>query len=314
MAGQTGRPAVEVRGLTKQYGDVAALDGLDLTVPTGRVVGLLGPNGAGKSTAIRILMGFARATAGHATVLGEPIGASTNGDYRSRAGYLPDVPGFYPWMTARDWMALAGSLAGVDRATGERRTGSLLEMAGLAGVTQRIGGYSRGMRQRLGIAQALIGAPELLILDEPTSALDPLGRRDVLGMIAGLRGRATVLLSTHVLSDVERVCDEVVIVHRGRSVAAGTVAELRARRGHVLTVRAVVDGDATPVREALAREPWCSSIHDDGDALVLTVTSVGASRVRLPRLVADAGLGLRFLVEVEPTLEDVFAELVGATP
>jgi len=168
--------AIELRGLTKRFGDTLALDRVDLVVRPGTVFGFLGRNGAGKTTALRILSGLARPTSGTAYVLGHDVERATEA-VRARIGFLPDVPGFYPWMTAREYLEFAGRLFELDEATLDARASALLQMAGLASVTTRVGGFSRGMKQRLGIAQALINAPSLLMLDEPTSALDPIGRR-----------------------------------------------------------------------------------------------------------------------------------------
>src|SRR3954464_2063507 len=220
--------AIELHALTKSFGPTVALDHIDLVVQPGVVFGFLGRNGAGKTTALRILSGLAQPTAGTARVLGHDVTAATD-VVRAQIGFLPDVPGFYPWMTAREYLEFAGQLFELDRATIDARATTLLEMAGLASVTTRVGGFSRGMKQRLGIAQALINAPSLLMLDEPTSALDPIGRREVLEMIASLRGRTTVFFSTHILADVERVCDAVAILESGRVVANASVTELRAR-------------------------------------------------------------------------------------
>ena len=212
--------AVVVSGLTKTFGASRALDGVDLAVPEGAVFGFLGPNGAGKTTTLRILAGLARPTSGSASVFGHDVTRDAD-SVHALIGYLPDVPGFYKWMTATEYLELSGRLFGLEPAVLEQRSHALLDLAGLTGVTTRIGGYSRGMKQRLGVAQALINAPRLLLLDEPTSALDPIGRREVLEMIASLAGRTTVFFSTHILADVERVCSDVAILARGRVVAAG---------------------------------------------------------------------------------------------
>ena len=158
-------------------------------------------------------------------MLGTDVGDATN-DVRAEIGFLPDVPGFYDWMTAREFLTFSGSLFGLDDGLLAERCEALLGLAGLAQVTTRIGGYSRGMRQRLGVAQALVNAPKLLMLDEPTSALDPIGRKEVLEMIASLAGRTTVLFSTHILADVERVCDTVAILDRGRVVVQAPMLSL----------------------------------------------------------------------------------------
>ncbi|HEU5222306.1 MAG TPA: ABC transporter ATP-binding protein [Candidatus Lumbricidophila sp.] len=313
MTNGSGRPAaVEVRGLVKEFGSRRALDGLDLVVPTGSVFGLLGANGAGKTTTLRILLGLARPTAGDVHVLGERPGSAAA---RARIGYCPDVPGFLPWMTATDVLTTAARLFHLPPATTRARTTELLELTGLAGVDARVGGYSRGMRQRLGIAQALINAPDLLVLDEPTSALDPLGRRAVLELLGGLRGRTTVLFSTHLLPDVERVCDQVAIVDHGRVALTGPLAEVRARYGVTAARFVITVDDPVRLRAALNREAWVSAVteSDAPGELVLTVTDPDTAAGRIPRLLADAGLSLRRFEPRESSLEDVFLSLVGAS-
>ena len=303
--------AIELRGLTKRFGDALALDGVDLVVRPGVVFGFLGRNGAGKTTALRILSGLARPTAGTAHVLGHDVERATDA-VRARIGFLPDVPGFYPWMTAREYLEFAGRLFGLDPATLDARAAALLEMAGLASVATRVGGFSRGMKQRLGIAQALINAPSLLMLDEPTSALDPIGRREVLEMVASLRGRTTVFFSTHILADVERVCDAVAILERGRVVASAGVAELTARATANRVIVEVEDnGAAAAVAGALAGRTWLKSIETDGRTLHLAVSDLPTAQREIPAVIATAGVALRRFEIGETSLEDVFVELVG---
>ena len=303
--------AIELRGLTKRFGDAIALDGVDLVVRPGVVFGFLGRNGAGKTTALRILSGLARPTAGTAHVLGHDVERATDA-VRARIGFLPDVPGFYPWMTAREYLEFAGRLFGLDKATLDARATALLEMAGLGSVTTRVGGFSRGMKQRLGIAQALINAPSLLMLDEPTSALDPIGRREVLEMVASLRGRTTVFFSTHILADVERVCDAVAILERGRVVASAGVAELTARATANRLIVEVEDSvAAAAVAGALAGRVWLKSIETDGRALHLAVSDLPSAQREIPAAIAAAGMALRRFEIGETSLEDVFVELVG---
>jgi len=303
--------AIELRGLTKRFGDAVALDGVDLVVRPGVVFGFLGRNGAGKTTALRILSGLARPTAGTAHVLGHDVERATDA-VRARIGFLPDVPGFYPWMTAREYLEFAGRLFGLDPATRDARAAALLEMAGLASVTTRVGGFSRGMKQRLGIAQALINAPSLLMLDEPTSALDPIGRREVLEMVASLRGRTTVFFSTHILADVERVCDAVAILERGRVVASAGVAELTARATANRVIVEVEDSAAAAaVAGALAGRTWLKSIETDGRVLHLAVSDLATAQREIPAAIAAGGVALRRFEIGETSLEDVFVELVG---
>ena len=304
-------PAIELRGLTKRFGDTLALDRCDLAVRPGVVFGFLGRNGAGKTTALRILAGLARPTSGTAHVLGHDVTASSN-VVRAQIGFLPDVPGFYPWMTAREYLDFAGRLFALDRATIDARANALLEMAGLASVTARIGGFSRGMKQRLGIAQALINAPNLLMLDEPTSALDPIGRREVLEMVASLRGRTTVFFSTHILADVERVCDAVAILERGRIVESAEVAELTARAtASRIVVEVEGDAAAASVARELAGRTWLKSVEAADNVLRMTVSDLPAAQREIPAAISAAGVALRRFEIGEGTLEDVFVELVG---
>ncbi|HEY6829137.1 MAG TPA: ABC transporter ATP-binding protein [Gemmatimonadaceae bacterium] len=304
----TDAPAIEITGLVKRFGDAVALDGIDLAVPPGSVFGFLGPNGAGKTTALRILTGLARPTAGMARILGADVATAGNA-VRSRVGYLPDVPGFYPWMTAMELVEYAGRLFGIAPATVRERAESLLEMAGLTGVRQKVGGFSRGMKQRLGIAQALINAPSVLLLDEPTSALDPIGRRDVLEMIASLRGRTTVFFSTHILADVERVCDTVAILDHGRVVANAPIAELK-RRAAVDRLVIEVDGDPTMLVRDIEGRSWLQHIEGAGEQITLVVADLSAAQRELPAAIAAAGLGLKRFEGAEKSLEDAFVELV----
>ena len=303
--------AIELRGLTKRFGDTLALDGVDLVVRPGVVFGFLGRNGAGKTTALRILSGLARPTAGTAHVLGHDVERATDA-VRARIGFLPDVPGFYPWMTAREYLEFAGRLFGLDQTTLDARATALMEMAGLASVTTRVGGFSRGMKQRLGIAQALINAPSLLMLDEPTSALDPIGRREVLEMVASLRERTTVFFSTHILADVERICDAVAILERGRIVASAGIDELTAHAAaNRLAVEVDGDAGAVTLAGALSRCLWLKSIETVGRTLRLAVSDLPAAQREIPEAIAAAGLALRRFEIEETSLEDVFVELVG---
>src|SRR3954469_10108371 len=293
--------AIELHALTKSFGPTVALDHIDLVVQPGLVFGFLGRNGAGKTTALRILAGLARPTAGTAHVLGHDV-TRARGAVRERIGFLPDVPAFYPWMRARECLTFAGRLFGLDAATIHSRTDALLEMAGLASVADtRVGGFSRGMKQRLGIAQALINAPSLLMLDEPTSALDPIGRKEVLEIVASLRGRTTVFFSTHILADVERVCDSVAILERGRVAASAGIAELTARAAaNRLLLEVEDDAAAAAVAGRLAGKPWLRAIETAERTLRMTVSDLPTAEREIPAAIAAAGVALRRF-EVEET-------------
>ena len=302
--------AIRATGLTKAYGDKLALDALDLTVDEGSIFGFLGPNGAGKTTMVRLSTGLARATGGALEVLGRDIRSAGNA-VRSEVGFLPDVPAFYGWMTAEEFLRFAGGLFGIRGDLLTDRTEMLLDLAGLTGVTTKIGGYSRGMKQRLGVAQALINAPRLLILDEPTSALDPMGRKDVLDMILSLRGRTTVFFSTHILGDVERVCDSVAILDKGRLITQAPIAELKARYGQQKILLEVTEAGAD-VASRIARCAWATSVDPrPHGGMEITVGDIDAARREIPAIVVAAGAGITRLEAGEMGLEEVFVELVG---
>ena len=303
-------PAVELGDVRKTFGDAVALDGITLSVPAGSIYGFLGPNGAGKTTTLRILAGLAHADAGVVRILGRDV-AGSGADVRSLIGFLPDVPAFYKWMTAPEYLRFAGSLFGLSGKELDDRVAAMLELAGLTGVRTRVGGFSRGMKQRLGVAQALIHGPRLLLLDEPTSALDPIGRRDVLDMVASLRGRTTVFFSTHILADVERVCDTVAVIARGKVVVESGIDELRGRRGGLNRLSIEVD-DPQRLQEGLAGASWLRTVEaGEAGELLVTCDDVEAAQRELPALVGRLDLALRRFGVDELDLEDVFVDLVG---
>jgi ABC-2 type transport system ATP-binding protein len=307
-------PAIEARGLSKRYGDVTALDALDLTVPTGSVFGFLGPNGAGKTTTLRLLTGLGRPTSGSASVAGVPV--STAGlELARRIGYLGQDPRFYGWMTGRELLELAGRSYGLDRSTLRSRVDEVLETIGLTEAgRRRIGGYSGGMRQRLGVGQAILAKPPVLFLDEPVSALDPAGRRDVLGLIGSLRGTATILMSTHILNDIERVCDRVAIIDRGRLVTEAAIDDLLARHARpILELEPETGQDALDGRlvGTLRAVPWVCDVRIEDGVVRVVVSEPEVAKAEALALVAGSGVGMVRFEWVRPTLEDVFLELVG---
>ncbi len=239
--------AIVVEGLTKVFRpgwpglpSFSALAGLSLSVNQGEIYGFLGPNGSGKTTTLKILMGLMRATGGRAEVLGKPAG---DVQVRRRIGFLPESPYFYDYLTAEEFLAFYGHLAALDRGELGRRVNHLLELVGLTDArTRQLRKFSKGMLQRIGLAQALIHDPELVVLDEPMSGLDPLGRKQVRDLILGLRDQGkTVFFSTHILPDVEMICDRVGIIVKGKLVAAGRVEEL-VSSGHTESVEIVWEG------------------------------------------------------------------------
>nr|MBI3613277.1 ABC transporter ATP-binding protein [Nitrospirota bacterium] len=217
-----------------------ALDGLSLSVQQGEIYGFLGPNGSGKTTTLKILMGLMQATSGGAEILGKPLG---DVQVRHRIGFLPESPYFYEYLTAEEFLAFYGHLAGLDRSVLDRKIAQLLELVGLAEArTRQLRKFSKGMLQRIGLAQALIHDPDLIVLDEPMSGLDPVGRKQVRDLILSLKDQGkTVFFSTHIIPDVEMICDRVAIVVKGKLLAEGRVDEL-VNPGHAQSVEVVCDG------------------------------------------------------------------------
>jgi len=274
-------PALAVRGLGKRYANVRALDGVDLELAHGELVGLLGPNGAGKSTLVKIACGLVHPTEGTAEICGAPAGSA---DSRRALGYLAELFRFPGWVSAEELLVLHQRLAGSDGGAVERA-----EPLALVDLTEarerRVEEMSKGMQQRLGIAQALVGAPPVLLLDEPTSALDPAGRRMVRVLLEELRSRGhAVLLNSHLLSEIELVCDRVAIISRGRLVAEGAPADLSRTRG-------------VEVETASGVRLFEGATRDDVPAIVSRLVAEG-----------EQVYGVRVLAT---TLEDVYLEAVG---
>ncbi len=287
---------IETSSLAKRYGSTTALDGIDLVVAEGAVYGLVGPNGAGKTTLLGLLSGLRRPTEGSIRIAAEP----------HEMAVLPDTPRFDPWLTGRETVTLAAHLSSGDGT----RVDEVLTDAGLADAAGRaVGGYSRGMLQRLGVACTVVGSPRLVLLDEPASALDPLGRREVLDLIARLRGSATVLFSSHILGDVQEVCDTVGILDHGKLLFQGRIEELlvgSAVPRYLVRCRPPVDG----VAEALRRQPWIGAVEQTGnDELAVTVESLEDAEASLPGALAAAGAKVVSFGPEAVTLERAFLEV-----
>ncbi|MDJ0953654.1 MAG: ABC transporter ATP-binding protein [Acidimicrobiia bacterium] len=289
---------IETRGLVKDYGDNRALDAVDLNVAPGSVYGLVGPNGAGKTTLLGVLAGLRTATSGSVSI------ATAN------VGVLPDTPLFDQWLTAREVVDLSHFMT-----TGSHDDGRVAEMLALAGIAdaadRAVGGFSRGMLQRLGLAASLVARPDLVLLDEPCSALDPLGRREVLDLIARLRGDATVVFSSHILADVQEVCDTVGILRKGELVFEGPLQRLlvgKAQPRYLVRVRASADD----VAARLAAAEWIQDVtRIDRDLLRVTASNLEVMEEHLIPALAAAGAHVVSLAPEAPSLEDVFLEVVS---
>jgi ABC-2 type transport system ATP-binding protein len=305
---------ISTEGLSKSFGEVHALKSLDLRVPQKSIFAFLGPNGAGKTTTIKLLLGLLKPTSGGGKILGMDI-LRDSVDIRAKIGYLPQDARFYEHMTARQMLEYtakffyAGPQSEIDK-----RVNEMIELVGLEGKADRpIKGFSGGERQRLGIAQAEINYPDLLILDEPAASLDPQGRRDVLDVMSRIRKYATIFYCTHILDDVQRVSDQVAIVDQGELITQAPIEELLAGTGE-LTYSVTLKGDTQSAYAQVTQQPWVSGIEAsqaDGHATwLVSVTDEAAAEDQLMSLLVSSGLKVSNFSRKEQNLEDVFINIV----
>jgi ABC-2 type transport system ATP-binding protein len=296
--------AIKTLGLRKVFGQKVAVEGLTLEVRRGEIFGFLGPNGAGKSTSVKMLLGLVTPTAGDAWTLGSPVGDT---DVRRRIGFLPEHFRFYDWLTSEELLNVHGRLYGMTHARLRERIPALLDLVGLSEhPRKRLREFSKGMLQRIGLAQALLNEPELIILDEPTSGLDPAGRRLVRDIIKAQRERgAAVLLNSHLLGEVEVTCDRVAFIKHGRVLESRRLDALAAGETRVRLRAQNMNGDALA---GLSR--WASSVNPNGDHVTLTVPNKDVLP-EIARYVIGRGADLYELTPERKSLEDLFLEIVG---
>ena len=293
---------LRITGLHKRFGDKEVLRGLDLSVPEHSIYGFIGKNGSGKTTTMKTVLGLLRADSGEIIVNGEKVVYGQT-DTNRYIGYLPDVPEFYSFMTAKEYLRFCGEITGMSRADIEERTRELLTLVGLADETHRIKGFSRGMKQRLGIAQALLSRPKLLVCDEPTSALDPVGRKEILDILLAIKDQTTVLFSTHILSDVERICTDLAFLKDGVVNIGGKLFDIKTRyRSNEYMIETENDSDTVILRNAF---PEVKEI--DRNKVTFSENKYSASEIL--RFVADHRISLLKVERLEPSLEDLFMEV-----
>lgn len=291
-----------IQNLKRNFGSKEVLCGLDLSVPEHSIFGFIGRNGAGKTTTMKAILGLLKADSGEIYVMGEKVhfGQTSTNRY---IGYLPDVPEFYSYMTPPEYLKLCGEVSGMNKPDIETRSKELLELVGLGQECRRIKGFSRGMKQRLGIAQALLNRPKLLICDEPTSALDPAGRKEILDILLAVKEQTTVLFSTHILSDVERICTEAAFLNDGKIAMQGTIAELRNKRSSdgfiIVTVQKEAADTLIKTFGDLRRIEQNELIfHGSEDRFFAVMQYVAENRVPVQKI-----------EQIEPTLESLFLEV-----
>lgn len=292
-----------IQNLKKNFGSKEVLCGLNLSVPEHSIFGFIGKNGAGKTTTMKAILGLLKPEDGEIFCLGEKVhfGQTNTNRY---IGYLPDVPEFYSYMTPLEYLTFCGEVSRMNKADIVTRSKELLELVGLGQECHRIKGFSRGMKQRLGIAQALLNRPKLLICDEPTSALDPVGRKEILDILLAAREQTTVLFSTHILSDVERICTEAAFLNNGKIAMQGTIAELRNKRSS--------DGFIIEIGQKGAADTLIKAFGDLKRTKQNALVFHGSEErfFSIMQYIAENKIPIQRIEQIEPTLESLFLEVV----
>ena len=302
---------LEISGLEKRFGEKQVLRGVELTVPEKKVYGFVGRNGAGKTTTMKITLGLLEADAGTVKVCGESAHYGNTKTNRF-IGYLPDVPEYYSFMTPMEYLKFCGEITGLPAKEIKTRSEEMLRLVGLGEEKRRIKGFSRGMKQRLGIAQALLGRPKLLICDEPTSALDPLGRKEILDVLVAAKEETTILFSTHVLSDVEHICDEMALLNDGKIVMQGSIEDVKKkRRSNAMEIELEKASDAEEMLRVFGKgqqnkEPQMLTVLRPGTLLL----GEPSMQPEILRYMADHEIAFARMEKREATLEDIFLEAI----
>lgn len=301
---------LEVKNLKKSFNGRAVIKDLSFQVPEHSVFGFLGANGAGKTTTMKMILGLLQPDEGEIRVGGSRVSYGETKTNRM-IGYLPDVPEFYNYMRAKEYLKLCGEVSGMPAKKIQDKSGELLEIVGLKDVKQKIGGYSRGMKQRLGIAQALLNDPRLLLCDEPTSALDPVGRKEILDILSVVKSQMTVVFSTHILSDVERICDRVAVLHDGKLALCGGLEELKS--GHKrdeMILELMNEQDARKLHGMLLNTAGITAVDRSRFSLTIQVQDVEKSGFDILSLVLKEQIQVLKYEVQEPNLETLFMEVV----
>jgi len=304
--------AVETFGLTKRYKTALAVDNIDIAIPQGCCCGFLGKNGAGKTTTLKMLVGLKRPTKGKISIMGHQQHFGTMPDISF--GYLPDVPSFYGYMTGAEFLDLCGRLCNMPTAQRKERVKELLKKVGLDKTRTRISGYSRGMKQRLGIAQAMINNPPVIFMDEPVSALDPIGRRDVVEIIQSMKD-TTIIFSTHILADVENLCDYVLIIEKGKILARDYMSNLKERHASgTAKLRFYQPQDTAAFMEHSAKLEYLTADRQSNPLELLLHSKTGNMQELshgVTSLLQAHGIAMEYFGAHTPHLEDIFYEVIG---
>ncbi|MGL4695039.1 ATP-binding cassette domain-containing protein [Enterococcus larvae] len=300
---------LEVKNIRKSFGKEDILKGISIEVPEHSIYGFVGENGAGKTTTMNIILGLLQATSGEVIVDGKKVNYNdqiTN----KEIGYLPDVPSFYSYYSAREYLYLIGQLTGIEKNVLNQRVDELLQLVNLKSGKRRIGKFSRGMKQRLGLAQALLNRPKLIICDEPTSALDPIGRKEVLELMKSLKHETTILFSSHILEDVEKISDQIAILHEGKIQCAGSMLELKQdypMNGFMISFES--ERETAAFMDMFSNE---FDIQAENGMLTLLTAPDQETGLRLMAFLNEEQIVPKTFTRLEPTLESIFMEVTGA--
>lgn len=302
---------LEVKNLKKSFANRTVLDGLSFKVEEHSVYGFLGQNGAGKTTTMKTILGLLQADSGEIWVNGEKVayGQTKTNQY---IGYLPDVPEYYGYMTPKEYLRLCGEITGMNKVDCKTRTEELLQLVGLEKANKKIAGFSRGMKQRLGIAQALLNEPKLLICDEPTSALDPIGRKEILDILYRVKEKTTVIFSTHILSDVERICDKIALIHNGKIHLQGDLLELKNQhKQEGIEIEFANQQDYEQfIEKASLLHNICKPKKDASNTIEIRGGNSQQIPMKALQILADNQIVPIKFMKLEPTLEELFMEVV----
>lgn len=301
---------LSIENLHKNFGKHEVIKDLNFSVPEHSVFGFLGQNGSGKTTTMKMILGLLKPSSGKITVCGEQVNYGQTKTNRF-IGYLPDIPSFYSYMTPQEYLKLCGKITGMSLDEIKRKSEELLILVGLKGVNKRIGSFSRGMKQRLGIAQALLNSPKLLICDEPTSALDPIGRREILDILHQVKDKTTVLFSTHILSDAERICDRIAVLHEGKLALCGTLTDIKAQhKQDSLLIEFNLPAVMKKFMESEKIKDFLKDSEQTEKSIILHTQDIDRIESIVIGVLAEKNLLPTRLEVLEPTLESLFVEVI----
>lgn len=301
---------LEINDLYKSFGPLNVINGLNMKVEQNKIFGFLGQNGAGKTTTMRMIIAASRIKSGEIFICGERV---RFGDTKTNnmIGFLPDIPEFYPYMTPKEYLSLCGKLSGLNKAVLNKKINELLEMVGLENANRRIAGFSRGMKQRLGIAQALIHEPKLLLCDEPTSALDPVGRKEILDILLSLKDKITILFSTHILSDVERICDNIGILHNGKIQLQGKLQDINEKHiGNSFKLQIFEKDKQLLFVDSFKNNEIIKDIKIIDDAIIINGNNSQLISKEIMHQISLQNLTLERFEPVDKNLEQLFLEVI----